>query len=220
MVRLLYCLRRREGVSQEEFREHWLDHHVPTYGEPITAIRRYVLYPAIDAQQSYDGIASVWFDDVAALTATMDGAMPEAAKDEARFIDHDRSRAVLATDRVVIEPTGQAGVVLFQCLVAAPGVAREEFDRAWREEGGRRVAEARDAGILAGYVQSVADEDKAATRQFDRLGDQRERWDGIGATYFDSVLLAREYLAAADPLDTFADPERTVSFLARRHPFR
>ena len=230
MVRLLYCLRRRPELSLEEFHEHWLDHHVESYGRPIRAIRRYVLYAGLDRQppapsgrDPYDGVASVWFDDVAALAATMDGALPAAAVDERRFIDHDRSRAVLAEDVVLVEPEAPAPVVLFECLARAAGVGREEFGREWRERGERVAREAHAAGILQGYVQSHVRDGGAATRQFDRLGRQSESWDGIGALYFDSALLARSFLAAAGgtvAAGGWVDQSRTVTMLSRRHPRR
>jgi hypothetical protein len=79
--------------------------------------------------------------------------------------------------------------------------------------------------MLSGYVQSHvrADAEGGADR-FDELADQTEAWDGIGAAYFQSALLARRYLAETGGLPTagapFVDHDRTVPLLSRRHPRR
>lgn len=226
-MRLLYGLRRWPGATLSEFHEHWLDHHVVRYGLGLTAIRRYVLYAAVDPQpptpsgrEPYDGIASVWFDDVATLKRVLDGAMVEAGIDEARFIDHDRSRAVLADDHVVVEPDAPAPVVLAEFLARADGTSSAEFAAAWAERDEAIRAQYSD-GLLQGYIRSVVRTDPAGgTDAFDALGDPQESWDGVGMAYFDSVVAARRYLEAAGHPSTdadFADRTRTVTMLARRH---
>lgn len=232
MVRLLYCLRRRTGVALDEFHAHWLEHHVEQYGRPIRTIRRYVLYAALETQPAdgtrqppYDGVATVWFDDAKALIAAMDTAMPEAAIDEQRFIDHDRSRAMLVDDHVIVEPDAPAPIVLFECLRRAADTPPAEFARAWLAHG-ERARHAYADGLLHGYIQSHAISDpEGGLDRFDALGAPTESWDGIGAAYFQSALLARRYLQANGGLPTggqarFVDHRSTVSMLARRHPRR
>lgn len=230
MIRLLYCLRRRPELALPEFHEHWLDHHVERYGRPIREIRRYVLYTAIEPQPGavgaspYDGIASVWFDDLASLRETMEGAMPEAGVDEQRFIDHDRSRAMVAEDRVLVEPDEPAPVVLFECLAAADDGDSAGLSPAWLQIE-ERVREEHVQGLLQGYVQTtVVSDPEGATAQFDRLGDPSEHWEGIGAAYFDSVVVALRYLEHSGGLPSRTAPAidhaRTVGMLARRHPRR
>jgi hypothetical protein len=229
VIRLVYLLRRRRDLELHEFHEHWLEHHVVAYGEPIRAIRRYVLYTAVPgqpvhgAEEPYDGMASVWLDDVQTLAAVMDGAMPEAGRDEARFIDHGRSRAFLVDDTVVVEPDAPAPIVLFACLARAPGASPEDFARCWRQRDDA-VREAHADGRLQGYIRSsVLTRDGYALAQFDALGGQSTAWDGVAGIYFHSVVLARRYLEAARggtvaPLaDDAIDGERTTLLLARRH---
>lgn len=231
-MRLLYGIRRWAGASLAEFHEHWLDHHVEIYGRKpnLRKIRRYVLYTAVDPQpptpsgrEPYEGIASVWFDDAATLKRELEGAMVDAAADEARFIDHDRSRAVLAHDRVIVEPDHPAPVVLAEFLVRADGTSAAEFDAAWLAHGDA-VREQYAAGALQGYVQSVVLSDpEGGTDVYDELGEQAENWDGVGMAYFDSVVAARRYLEqATHPTadQPFVDGSKTVTILARRNPRR
>jgi hypothetical protein len=178
VIRLIYCLHRRAGVSLGEFHQHWLEHHVERYGGPLVQIRRYVLYAAVESQPAltadgpdpYDGIATVWMDDLPTLRATMDGAMVEAGEDERLFIDHDRSRAALSEDHVIVEPDAPSPIVLFECLAQRPGMSRDRFRELWLEHGGQaRGAHAR--GLLQGYIQSyLIDDAKGGVDRFDELG--------------------------------------------------
>jgi EthD domain len=232
VIRLIYCLRRRAGVTLGEFHEHWLEHHVERYGRPLLQIRRYVLYAAVEPQpvltahgpDPYDGIATVWMDDLATLRATMDSAMIEAGQDERLFIDHDRSRAALSQDEVIVEPDAPSPIVLFECLTRRPGISPAQFREQWRAHGATARG-AYDRGLLQGYIQShLIGDPQGGVDRFDELGDQAEQFDGIGAAYFQSAVLARHFLEVNGGLPswdaTCVDHARTASMLARRHPRR
>lgn len=232
MIRLTYCLRRQRDLGLQEFHEHWLQHHVETYGAPLREIRRYVQYTAIETQpalraggpEPYDGIVTVWFDDLATLSKVLASAMESAAVDERKFIDHDRSRATVCEDHVIVEPDAPAPIVLFECVRRRDGCSPEEFGTAWLEHGAR-TREQYDRGLLSGYIQGhvVADPD-GGTDSYDVLGLPVERWDGFGAAYFQSAVLARRYLETTGGLPSgdaaCLDPDATASMLARRHPRR
>ena len=121
MVKLIFCLRRRSDITEEEFHRYWRDEHGPLVARHAGAlgIRRYVqLHTAADpvndvlaatrqAPEAFDGVAELWFDDVDALVASAasdDGrtAAAELASDEQRFIDHVRSPIFVAQEHVVI----------------------------------------------------------------------------------------------------------------------
>lgn len=234
MVRLLYCLRRWPGATPDEFRQHWLEHHVERFGEPIRQIRRYVLYsagdpqpsfPGVDRDDPYDGIASVWMDDLATLRSVMDRAMPEAGRDESLFIDHRRSVAMVVDDDVVVEPDAPAPVVLFECLARRPGTSPEAFRASWRRHA-HGIRDLYERGLVQGYVQSHVRADAGGgVDRFDDLGHEDRGWDGVGAAYFDSVVKARRFLEANGGIPTgpgcpFVDHARTVAVVTRRHPRR
>ncbi len=110
MIRLIYCITRREDVSVEDFRRHWNDSFVPM------AERLASFYEAKDYRVSatlavganatiremkgtaepHDGLLEMWWDNAATL---MDKAGSDSAADlraqvqalEAQFIDIDRS---------------------------------------------------------------------------------------------------------------------------------
>ncbi|HEY7947506.1 MAG TPA: EthD domain-containing protein [Acidimicrobiales bacterium] len=103
MVKLIFCLRRRPDMSEEEFHRYWREEHAPlvTSHASVLGIRRYVQLHTVStaindvlavsrhAPEAYDGVAELWFDDADALVAGAgsgagQAAAAELALDEAR----------------------------------------------------------------------------------------------------------------------------------------
>jgi uncharacterized protein (TIGR02118 family) len=120
MVKLMFCLRRRTDVSQEEFHRYWRDEHGPLVARyaAVLGIRRYVqlhtlagplnqaLAGSRHTPEAYDGVAELWFDDLDTLatsagSAEGTAAAAELARDEERFIDHSRSPLFVAEEHAV-----------------------------------------------------------------------------------------------------------------------
>ncbi len=114
MVKLFFCLRRKPGMSREEFQRYWRDHHaalVARHAETM-GIRRYVQAHSLDDGLSvavrsggpdpYDGVAELWFDPPEQSEA-LRAAGRALYEDEATFIDHSRSPLFLAEENVVID---------------------------------------------------------------------------------------------------------------------
>ncbi len=109
MVKLIYCITRKEGMSVEEFQTYWRETHGPIAGR-IPGLRRYVqchtlpqLYEG-DNAPAYDGAAELWFDDIESMQSAM--ASPEvkaAREDERNFIDHSRVFLIVAEEKPIIE---------------------------------------------------------------------------------------------------------------------
>ncbi len=97
MLTLVFCLRRREGLSRDEFQRYWLNRHGPLMAKNMAAFdaRKYQQWhtasgPAADGiNQSrggpadYDGLAVVWWDDLEHFV--------KMYKDELTFIDLENS---------------------------------------------------------------------------------------------------------------------------------
>jgi uncharacterized protein (TIGR02118 family) len=122
MIKLVFCLRRRDDLSREEFQRYWLEQHGPLVRShaDVLGIRRYVQVHSIDDGISlavagprnppapFDGVAELWFDDLEALAAagsTEAGRAAGAAllADERMFIDLESSPLFLAEEHVIIE---------------------------------------------------------------------------------------------------------------------
>lgn len=124
MIKLVYVIRLREGLTTEEAQRYWLEEHAPkvrSVAETIRA-RRYVQSHTIDTPLNqaliegrglaalYEGITEVWFDsleDLAAAASTAEGqhALVLLAEDEATFIDMSRSTVFLTEEHEIFDFT-------------------------------------------------------------------------------------------------------------------
>lgn len=120
MIKLVFCCRRKPGLTREQFQKRWLEVHGPLVRKlraELPMMKRYVQShtlagPVGDAvndglrasrgvKEPYDGITEVWFESLEA----MGGGGGEAARaagqrlleDEAEFIDFAGS-AVFVTE--------------------------------------------------------------------------------------------------------------------------
>ena len=121
MFKITFCLRRKQGLTPEQFDAYWRDTHAPLVRRHAAAlgIRRYVQSTRFEsdladaaarvrsAPEPYDGVAELWFDSLAAVK---DGFSTEAGRaagralleDEARFIDFENSPIWFATEREIL----------------------------------------------------------------------------------------------------------------------
>lgn len=120
MIKLTFCLHRRSELSREAFQTYWLDSHGPLVKSHQKAlrIRRYVqLHSVTDAlndairegraaPQMYDGVAQLWWQSMADLTAAMASPEGQAAgaallEDERKFIDLARSPLFFGEEKMI-----------------------------------------------------------------------------------------------------------------------
>ena len=110
MIKLVYCIRKKPDLSDEEFFRYWKDVHGPL-GAKIPRLRKLVQSHRITIsadthQPSYDGIAELWFDDVASLLAARQSPEWKASSDdEVKFIDFTRVAYFVAEEHVILNPT-------------------------------------------------------------------------------------------------------------------
>lgn len=124
MIKVIGLLRRKPGISREEFLRHWKDHHgalamrIPEFARHV---RKYVQVhavkpPELDAREryqqaalpmEYDGAVEMWFDSpeemqkaFAALSDPV--ACKELREDEDRFIDGKNTLTVMVGEEFPI----------------------------------------------------------------------------------------------------------------------
>lgn len=122
MIKLTYCLRRRDDLTWDEFSDYWRDTHAPLVADraEVLGIRRYVQVRTLQERElhagmqqrndgspePFDGIAELWFDSLASFTETADEDAREASRelleDERNFIDLTRSPIWLGDEFVVV----------------------------------------------------------------------------------------------------------------------
>jgi uncharacterized protein (TIGR02118 family) len=122
MIKLVFTLRRREGMTREEFQRYWREEHAPLVQRhaEVLRIRRYVQVhlretdldeaisvPRGSQPRSHDGVAELWWDSLDDLTSAFTteaglAAAAELLEDERRFIDLPESPLWLGEEHVVV----------------------------------------------------------------------------------------------------------------------
>ena len=106
MIKLVFALRRKPGMSLEEFQSYWRTTHASLVAEraDVLKIRRYVQVHTKDlaglhtafrqrnggSPEPFDGVAELWFDSLDSMGGNdpaVRQAQAELLADEANFID-------------------------------------------------------------------------------------------------------------------------------------
>jgi uncharacterized protein (TIGR02118 family) len=122
MIKLVFMLRRLEGLTREEFQRYWREEHaalVARHAQTLR-IRRYVQTHARDTDldealagargaqaRRYDGVAELWWESLEELLQASSSEQGQRAgqallEDERRFIDLANSPIWLGEENVVI----------------------------------------------------------------------------------------------------------------------
>jgi uncharacterized protein (TIGR02118 family) len=123
LIKLVFTIRRRSGMTRDEFQSYWRNEHarlVERHAE-VLRIRRYVQTHARDTDADdaisgargslpgqYDGVAEIWWESVADLLAASSSEQGQAAagallEDEMHFIDLPNSPIWLGEENIVID---------------------------------------------------------------------------------------------------------------------
>jgi uncharacterized protein (TIGR02118 family) len=106
MIKLVYCITRRRGMTLEEFSRYWREVHGPI-GRRIPGLRRLVQSHPVPhlpdmAPPRFDGMAELWFDDIAGLEAARHSPEWRASSaDEANFIDETRTALFITEEQEI-----------------------------------------------------------------------------------------------------------------------
>jgi uncharacterized protein (TIGR02118 family) len=121
VIKLVFCLTRKDGTTREEFQTYWRETHAPLVASVAETlnIRRYVQVHTMDAgfnatirasrqaPEEFDGVAELWWDSLETLAApgqTEEGRAAGAMllEDERRFIDLERSPLFFADEHEIV----------------------------------------------------------------------------------------------------------------------
>jgi len=123
LIKLVFTIRRREGMTRDEFQRYWRNEHARLVEDhaDVLRIRRYVQTHSRDTDadealaaargsepRHYDGVAELWWDSVEDLLEASSSEEGQAAanallEDERRFIDLPSSPIWLGEENVVID---------------------------------------------------------------------------------------------------------------------
>ncbi len=205
MITLIAIIRRKAGLSVEQFQAYWLEQHAEKVCQ-LPGVRRYVQSHTLLSGYGKrtpvcDGVAEISFDNTFVLRELLE--TPEfaaVARDRSEFVD-DTSRLEILTEEVVIKdgpiPTdGVKNIELVRKLESMPPPA---FHKYWIDVHGPLGG---SIPQVLRYVQShtLADEYRAA---------DTPALDGVALTWFDDTNAMRdaaqmaEYRQTRDDEDSF-----------------
>ena len=130
MIRLVFALRKQNGMTRAEFHEYWLKRHAPLVASFATDLNilRYVQTHTLDdpanaaareargnMEPEYDGVAELWWFSEPQLEANLQtSAAQDAAaallEDEAKFIDLPNSPLWFAYEYPQVNPSPETVV--------------------------------------------------------------------------------------------------------------
>jgi uncharacterized protein (TIGR02118 family) len=112
MVKAVYMVAKRPGLSVDQFQQHWLTAHGALVAR-VPGLRRYVQNHAVRGgygtlPMTHDGFAELWFDDLSSLQQAVTTPEWKAAAEDARTLFADPVGLVIARERVQKEIGGGA----------------------------------------------------------------------------------------------------------------
>jgi len=116
MIKVMMLVKRKEGISHEEFVRHYEEVHAPLSLELLPRYRKYVrnhIIGTIEGEEpDFDCITEIWFDNPEAAQAVtkalggsdvLDGYTTEIGQifcnDEAKFMDRSKRVSFLVDER-------------------------------------------------------------------------------------------------------------------------
>ena len=105
MIKVIVLLRRRDGISREEFARYYREQHRPLVAK-LPGLRRlvvnHVLPDPSGREPAYDAVAEDWFDDLQAMGAAF--ASPEGQAiiaDAPNFLDMSRLQLLVVEEEEI-----------------------------------------------------------------------------------------------------------------------
>lgn len=216
-------VKRKPGMSENEFFAYWKDVHAVRYGQKIRQARRYLINTRVplksgNGEPVWDGAAEVWLDSEEAAAEFIQSSeyVHGSRADEPNFLafwlmfgcDTDDTDLIAGEDKA--EPDG---VKLIQTIKRKEGVSLDAFRDHLIESYGPKLASL--PGTRRCTVGSVADV---------FYGSGETLLDGICCAWFgdqaaaEQALSSREFTACVQQdARSFLRPEYVHSMLTRQH---
>jgi uncharacterized protein (TIGR02118 family) len=186
VIKMIWFLRRKEGVSVEAFQTRWRESH----SQIVLAaphIRRYVQsYSIPEAYDFYDppwdGMAEIWFDNIEEMTESEDSAAWKESGVDARDFIGGGARLVTTeaalNDAYPLASTRTDMIKYVGLSKRKQGLSVAEFQSHWRDKHGPLVMAAFPQ--MPRYVQS-----HPLPETYD--SDRPPAYDGVPFLYFPSL---------------------------------
>ena len=108
MIKTLTFLKRKPGLSKEEFLRHWKEIHGPLAARVVPELKKYVqCHPVPGFESDIDGIVELWWDGPESFRAYLSWRQSEASqvlrKDEEKFVDTSQWIRFVAQEHLIVE---------------------------------------------------------------------------------------------------------------------
>lgn len=209
MVKQVSAFRRRTDITDAAFRNHWRHRHADVV-QRLPGIRSYVqnhVMAKLGGHAAYDGVAEVWFDDMAAMRQNANSLpLADIRADEARFIAAGSMASIITDEHVVVDGAPSEGSRKLLALVKRRAeLSADVFQAKWLDELGPLVATLPN---VCRYVQ-------AHCRPGIYRAGREPAFDGMASLWFDGDALPAEAMQRIVRLEaTFMDTARTVAMFA------
>ena len=111
MIKMIALLKKKEGVSSEEFSRKWFEEIGPLAASTMPGFRRYVqnhavAMPGATGEPRIDGVTEIWFDDVEALQKFFKVALSDEGEhlrtEEEKIFDAEKNFFFIAEEKVIV----------------------------------------------------------------------------------------------------------------------
>lgn len=217
MIRLTFVLRRKAGMSLDEFQQYWRENHGPLVAKHATTLNilRYVQVHTLEdptndqlagargtMEKPYDGVAELWWNNRDALSANMStpegqAAAKELVEDEAKFIDLPNSPLWFAYEYPQVNPSEdmvarqQSSLIkLFFCFRHRSNLSLEQAQLYWRTNHGPTIRGVSQGMGMKRYLQVHRFEDPLDQPLRAARNSKVDPYTGHAEAWFDRAELA------------------------------
>lgn len=207
MIILIEILRRKPGMTVEDFQRYWLDNHAAKVKQ-LPGLRRYVQSHTLLSGYAKrtpvcDGVAELGFDSIEAVRELTAGPALNAVKQDREVFADTTSRIEILTGEVVIKngaiPAG--GVKNIELVRKRRDMPADAFHRYWIDVHGPLGA---SIPQVTRYVQSHTDVAEYDARQAPAL-------DGVALTWFTGTDAMRDAARTEEYRRTRDDEENFLT---------
>ncbi|WP_160349459.1 EthD domain-containing protein [Bordetella sp. 15P40C-2] len=183
MFKVVTLLKRRPGMSVQDFQRVWLHDHAARAAQ-VPGLRCYVqshtlLQGYVKGERIYDGIGEMVFhSEDAYLAARNSDVAQRAQRDLAEFTDTAQTVIMTVDVHVIVDGAiPRDGVKNVEFVNCRPGMDLTAFRRYWREHH----------GPLASGIPGMRRYEQNHLRLAEYADGSTPRYDGLAITWFDST---------------------------------
>ncbi len=108
MIKTIALIKRKPGISREEFVAHYEDVHAPLALKHLPMIKKYIRNHVVDIPDvegpDFDCISEFWFDSLEEAMGVMEFVQSDEGKifrdDEEKFMDRDETIAFMVEEKI------------------------------------------------------------------------------------------------------------------------